>query len=140
EENLLSLINFSKNIFSLALKNSYWEKEYSFDGIKSINECFIFLQDICLELNRDFTKNLIAQIFNAEGNHIPYNGALCLFNGFLYEILKGIRALPFIPKGPVFLMIDDADNLNETQTRILNTWVSLRTSKILRFKISIQFK
>ncbi len=43
-----------------------------------------------------------------------------------------------MPSGPIYLMIDDADNLSLTQTKVLNTWVSLRTSKFLSFKISTQ--
>src|SRR5690606_39255584 len=47
---------------------------------------------------------------------------------------------PFMPRGPVYLLIDDADNLNLTQTRILNTWVSYRTSQSVSLKISTQLR
>ena len=45
-----------------------------------------------------------------------------------------------MPSAPIYLLIDDADNLNEIQTKILNTWVSSRTSKHVSFKISTQLK
>lgn len=140
KESLEELVYFVKHNFSQALIDSYWEKQYSFEQLTSIANCFSLLKNICLELNRDFTRTLITQIFTAEGNHIPYNGPICLFNDFLFTILEGIKGLSFMPDGPMFLMIDDADNLNETQTKILNTWVSLRTSKILSFKISTQLR
>src|SRR5690606_24451303 len=59
---------------------------------------------------------------------------------FLMEILKGIKSLEFMPNAPIYLLIDDADNLNLMQTKILNSWVSTRTSKNVSFKISTQLK
>jgi hypothetical protein len=44
-----------------------------------------------------------------------------------------------MPAGkPIYLLIDDADNLSLTQTTILNTWVSQRTSAQVSLKISTQ--
>lgn len=140
EKNLIALKKFFEESFLSNLQNSYWLKEYEIDSSKSISDCFRQMKDICLELNRDFSKIMISQIFNASGNHISYSGALCLFKGFLFEILQDLKELDFMPKGSIYLMIDDADNLSEIQTRILNTWVSLRTSKVLSFKISTQLR
>jgi len=67
-----------------------------------------------------------------------YSGPLCGYLDFLLPMLKELRALPFMPKGPVYLLLDDADNLNETQTRILNSWVFCRTSSDVSLKISTQ--
>jgi hypothetical protein len=53
-------------------------------------------------------------------------------------MLKGLRELPFMPQGPIYLLLDDADNLNETQTKILNSWVFCRTSADVSLKISTQ--
>jgi len=139
-ENFISLKLFFENTFVSTLKKSFWNKDVNTEDVKSIKDYFSLIKEICSDLNRDFTRTLIVQIFYAEGNHIPYNGPLCLFMGFLFDILKGLKNLPFMPKGPLFLMVDDADNLNEIQTKILNTWVSLRTSKVLSFKISTQLR
>jgi hypothetical protein len=68
-----------------------------------------------------------------------YNGALCNYLDFLYPLLKDIKKLSFMPKDkPIYLLIDDAGYLNLTQTQILNTWVSYRTSSDLSLKISTQ--
>jgi hypothetical protein len=131
---------FTNKIFLTALQNSYWTKEYNIDDVQSSTELFSFMKDVCSELNRDFNRTLITQIFSSKGGHISYNGALCLFSGFLFDILNGLKELPFLPSGPIYLMIDDADNLNEIQTRILNSWVSLRSSKVVSFKISTQLR
>lgn len=138
--NQAAVKQYFEEIFIFLLENSYYSKTYSSENLTSIKDYFKKIQEICSELNRDFTRELITQIFRAEGNHIPYNGPLCLFMGFLLDLLKNLKELPFMPSGPIYLMIDDADNLNEIQTKILNTWVSLRTSKVLSFKISTQLR
>lgn len=68
-----------------------------------------------------------------------YKGSLCNYLDFLYPILLKLKELPFMPSGkPLFLLIDDAGYLNLTQTKILNTWVSYRTSNFVSLKISTQ--
>jgi hypothetical protein len=69
---------------------------------------------------------------------LPYTGPLVGYLDFLLPLIKDIKALGFLPSSPVFFLIDDADNLNLTQTRILNGWVSSRTSKDVSLKISTQ--
>lgn len=72
------------------------------------------------------------------GKDVPYSGVLLGFHDFLLPLFKDILTLPFMPKGPVFLMIDDADNLSEKQTEILNTWVSSRSTGCVCLKIATQ--
>lgn len=68
-----------------------------------------------------------------------YQGALCNYFDFLYPMLIKIKSLSFLPKDkPLFLLIDDAGYLNTTQTKVLNTWVSYRTSREISLKISTQ--
>lgn len=50
--------------------------------------------------------------------------------------LKSISIFP--SNKPFFLLVDDAGYLNLTQTKILNTWVSYRTTRDVCFKISTQ--
>ena len=70
---------------------------------------------------------------------LPYNGSITDFIDFVYPILISVKELPFFPKEkPFFLLIDDAGYLNLSQTKILNTWVSYRTTKDICFKISTQ--
>lgn len=72
-------------------------------------------------------------------NKEEYNGPLCNYLDFLYPILLELKTLSFIPQNrPVFILADDAGYLNETQTKILNTWVSFRTSDNVSIKISTQ--
>lgn len=68
----------------------------------------------------------------------PYSGAICGYLDFLYPLLSKLKTLPFFPDSPIFLLIDDAGYLNDTQKRVLNTWVSYRTSAEISLKISTQ--
>ena len=56
-----------------------------------------------------------------------------------YFLCANITALSCMPKDkPLYILLDDADNLNSLQTQVLNTWVSYRTGNKVSFKISTQ--
>ncbi len=83
-------------------------------------------------------KNYCKKALNPEYKE-EYNGPLCSYLDFLYPLLLELKSLSFMPKDkPIFILADDAGYLNETQTKILNTWVSFRTSKEVSIKISTQ--
>lgn len=69
-----------------------------------------------------------------------YDGPICGYMDFFHPLLVELRKLSFMPNGPIFLLIDDADNLSLTQTEILNTWVSRRTIADISLKISTQLQ
>jgi len=71
---------------------------------------------------------------------LAYDGPLLGYMDFLFPLLRLIRSLSFLPDGPIFLLIDDADNLSLAQTQILNTWVSSRTSDDVSIKVSTQME
>lgn len=69
---------------------------------------------------------------------VPYEDALCGYLDFLFPLLKKIKKMPFMPKGAIYLLVDDADNLSISQTKILNSWVFTRSSSDVSLKISTQ--
>jgi hypothetical protein len=69
---------------------------------------------------------------------LPYDGALLGFQDVLVPIVKALHKHKLIPPCPVFVLIDDADNLSEQQTKVLNTWVSYRSTEVISLKISTQ--
>ena len=70
---------------------------------------------------------------------IPYNGPIVDFIDFMKPLLVSLKSLPFFPADkPFYILIDDAGYLNMAQTKVLNTWVSYRTTKDICFKISTQ--
>jgi hypothetical protein len=94
----------------------------------------------CIDLFDDLCSGVVNCLrrLSFRRTALTYNGPLCGYLEFLLPMLKELRALPFMPEGPVYLLLDDADNLNETQTRILNSWVFCRTSSDVSLKISTQ--
>ena len=69
-----------------------------------------------------------------------YDGPLCGYLDFLHPVLRAMRMLPFMPDGPVYLLMDDADTLSTVQTKVLNSWVGTRTSDDVSIKISTQMR
>ena len=71
---------------------------------------------------------------------LRYTGALCGYLDFLLPLLVGLKGLSFLPSVPIYILIDDADYLNSTQTAVLNSWVSTRTQADVSIKISTQLR
>ena len=69
-----------------------------------------------------------------------YRGPLLSYHGFLLPLLEGVKELSFLPSGPIYLLVDDADNLNRTQTEILNSWIATRTISTACIKASTQLR
>ena len=67
-----------------------------------------------------------------------YRGALWDYMDFLHPLLAELKHLKFLPSSPIYLLIDDADYLNEAQTMSLNSWISTRTQADVSIKVSTQ--
>jgi hypothetical protein len=67
---------------------------------------------------------------------VPYSGALCGYLDLLVPLVDDLRNLALMPHGPVYLLVDDGDYLNDVQTRVLNSWISTRTSASISIKVS----
>ena len=67
-----------------------------------------------------------------------YRGALWDYLDFLHPLLAELKHLSFLPSSPIYLLIDDADYLNEAQTMSLNSWISTRTQADVSIKVSTQ--
>ena len=128
---------FYENTFLELLELARWKEEIDTTKIKTAEEYFSIMKKTMNRINMSFTFDVLNKL-SENPIDFAYHGCLCLFNEFLLEFIKELKKLDFMPNGPIYLMIDDADNLSLTQTKVLNTWVSLRTSKFLSFKISTQ--
>lgn len=99
--------------------------------LKSISNFFY-------KLYIDFT-NGYAKKASSGSKYISYNGPLFSYSDFFISCIEGIKSYGVLPaKMNVYLLIDDADNLNIQQQMILNTWIYMRTSNIISIKISTQ--
>lgn len=94
--------------------------------------------DIFVEANQFLKRNVQNIKYPNQFKAVQYNGALCDYLSFLFPLLKDLKQISLFPNKPFFLLVDDADNLTETQIIVLNTWVSYRTNSEVSLKISTQ--
>lgn len=129
--------NFVNGVLFRLLRRSGYQFSNNEDianlGVSStLDEVINTFDDVFSQLN-NYTRRIA---FSSE--IVPYDGPLFGFADFLVPLIKGLMGLSFMPNGPLFLLVDDADNLNETQATILNSWVARRTTGYLCLKISVQ--
>jgi len=137
DANLEAAKNLMDNVFLPLLigcgcKDNFRDRS----GFATVKEYFAEMKEICSGIYRDILFYLKRLSFHQE--IVPYENALCGYLDFLFPLLKEFKKLPFMPKGPIYLLIDDADYLSDVQTMILNSWVSTRTSSVVSIKISTQ--
>lgn len=70
---------------------------------------------------------------------LDYSGPLLTFDDFLMPFLSAFKLMSFMPRGPIYFMIDDADKFSLVQAKIINTWVWKRVLKEISLKLSTQF-
>ena len=109
---------------------------------ETIENAFEIIRDICSDIfvqaNQFLKRNVQNLKYPNQFTSVQYDGALCDYLSFLFPIIKDIKQISIFPNKPFFLLVDDADNLTETQVVILNTWVSYRTNSEVSLKISTQ--
>lgn len=133
-------IAFFNEIFIKRLSESGWEGEQLelTDGTTP-TQVFSTCETVCDALYRHI--NEYAKCLSFPGRDgFAYKSAICDYLGFLHPVLTSLRSLPFMPKGRIYLLIDDADYLSHTQTRVLNSWVATRTQQDVSIKISTQLR
>lgn len=139
DENRNSLTDFYNNVFNKFLKYAGYNKTNDIDIGLSLPQIFEEIINTLRDISSEFQQSYIKKLIGATGP-VPYNGTLLLYTEFLFEVLKAFRKLPFMPTKPIYLLIDDADELMIVQRKILNSWVSLRTTNEVSLKISTQLK
>ena len=86
----------------------------------------------------EFISYLVG-LFNDKNADYTYSLPLLSYTRFLVPVLKKMMNLPGFPNGrPILIFIDDADNLSEIQTEILNSWLASRTQPTISLKVSAQ--
>ncbi len=144
EELTKEIIVFYNEVFLWRLKLSGWrrDEDYIFEP-KSPEAAFKLLNKICNQLFLEslgfLKRNAQSRRSSINKESLAYTGPLCDYLTFLFPIIKELKKISIFPSDkPFFLLVDDADNLTETQTIILNTWVSYRTNSDVSLKISTQ--
>jgi len=124
-----------KKIQNLAFENELELSSKTRDEVRNVYD--LLLKEL-LNQTRSIGRYLSKAAFSSE--MLPYEDPLLSYGDFLLPLVGLIRQLSFTPNGPIFLLLDDADNLDEGSQRIVNSWVSQRTTEDLCLKISTQLR
>lgn len=126
-----------ENLFCNLMRQAGWVDDLpALEGSNGLKDCLKTMMEVMNNAYVQVISYLRRLSFSDE--ILAYSGALFGYHDFLVPLMKELKKLPFMPDGPLFLLIDDADNLSLTQTMILNSWVSYRTSADISLKISTQ--
>lgn len=127
--------NDLKLLLGLVNGESYYIELEKCDDLK---DSFSKARNIFKQMHYDFFYKYVYKIRQQIEQNMTYDGPLCLYGDFLCSLLESIQKLEFVPNKPIYLLLDDADNMNEVQTKVLNTWISQRTIRQLSIKITTQ--
>lgn len=109
------------------------------EGNDPIKARFLSMRATLQEHWRDVEDLIRSMPLNPE-RLTEYRGPLFAYHNFLLPLLESLSELPFLPKAPVYLLVDDADNLSRTQTEIFNSWIATRTTFSACIKASTQLR
>ncbi len=129
--------NFYENYFSKYLGAAGYKGNIEID-YSTANSFFNSLYEHMFFMMCEFVPYLRGLFCSGNADY-SYNLPILSFLRFVVPVIKKMCLLPGFPKNkPVFLFIDDADNLSEIQTQILNTWLACRTQPTISLKVSTQ--
>lgn len=129
--------NFYENYFSKYLGTAGYKGNIEID-YSTANSFFNSLYEHMFFMMCEFVPYLRGLFCSGNADY-SYNLPILSFLRFVVPVIKKMCLLPGFPKNkPVFLFIDDADNLSEIQTQILNTWLACRTQPTISLKVSTQ--
>lgn len=138
DEHLVEVKSFYENTFLWYVDIAGEEIELYKKDFRTVFEYFEQMMKILERMLMTCKKYCKKTAISPNQNEV-YNGPLCNYLDFLRPILMELKKISFMPADkPIFILIDDAGYLNQTQTQILNTWVSYRTSHEISLKISTQ--
>lgn len=128
---------FYEKYFLKYLRAAGYQGEIEID-YSTANSFFNSLYEHMFYMMCEFVPYL-RSLFSSESADYSYNLPILSFMRFVVPVIKKMCLLPGFPKNkPVFLFIDDADNLSGIQTQILNTWLACRTQPTISLKVSTQ--
>lgn len=130
--------SFFEKDFKKVLLNSGYELNAGQEVVgESANEVFSQIVEVLEGILGTFSYYIKRLILSTDS--FNYQGPLCLYRNFLSPLISLVNGFSCLPKDcPIYLLIDDADLLSEVQTRILNSWVSFRSTSTVCFKVTTQ--
>lgn len=137
-QRLPNLQKFIVEVFYSKLKYAGWGRtlpEQSGPELESLDSALKHSITLIDQIHTSTVQYIKRRSF---GVATPYQGALLGFQDVLIPMVQALAEMEITPNAPVYFLLDDADNLTEQQTQVLNTWVSYRTTGQSSLKISTQ--
>ena len=128
---LIPSLDHIKDAFIL-LPDVYKDK---INNITSYSDLMSFLKDIHYEL-RKANKDYIDSV-QLSSDVLSYEGVIVDYNDFLKPLLEAFLDFVWMPRGPIYLLFDDADHFGKTQTQILNSWIAQRSTNTICIKVAV---
>jgi hypothetical protein len=128
----LFLLRFSE-LFSVSGGNT---SDNTVDPLSDELHPFRKIEKICE--NEVFRVRQYLVRFPFGKDNTDYGGALTGFLDFLVPLARAVKQIKELPSVPIFVMLDDADNLPIPLQRVLNSWVSTRSAGDVCLKITTQ--
>lgn len=133
-EDLLEYRDFFFNNFLKSIKSYGVELEVS----ENVSTCLLQETLNIIDGYYKYHTKYLRKVLSGLGKSPDYEGPLFSYFDFVVPVMQSLKSLNFMPNGPIYILIDDVDNLNLIQTKIINTWVSYRTTDIVSFKLATQ--
>ena len=142
-----SQLDFDKNLITALFNNcikhnlisSGYDGELSIDSNLSAQNQLIDIENIFNGIFLGTNTYIKKRAFSQE--HFNFNGVLLGFQENILPIIKQISKLGITPDSiPFYLLFDDADNLSIQQTKVLNSWISYRSTDLVSLKVSTQLR
>lgn len=128
---------FFSNTYSRYLTLSGARSDFAVD-YSTPKSFFDSLYQNLVDLSYSFLP-YVTNLYNTSTPDFSYNMPLFSFARFIVPVFTEMRDLPCFPSGkPILLFVDDADNLSEIQTQILNSWIASRTQPTISLKVFSQ--
>lgn len=133
------LKSFFQDDFINLLHDAGYKENFKSD-IANLNNEYEILDFIIKKIDCLFVFHIryLRKVLSGLGEHVEYDGPLLGYYDFFLPVIERLKSFSFMPDGPIYFLIDDVDNLNTMQTKVLNTWVSYRTTDIVSFKLATQ--
>lgn len=132
------LYTFYKEIFVKYVGYSSFQIDTEVSSVIQGADLLLHMINVVEDMER-VCLSYCKRIALANDVNIPYEGPLTDFVDFVEPVILGLKSLSMFPQDkPFYILIDDAGYLNLPQTKVLNTWVSYRSTKNICLKISTQ--
>lgn len=132
------LYTFYKEIFVKYVGYSSFQIDTEVSSATQGSDLLLHMINVVEDMER-VCLSYCKRIALANDVNIPYEGPLTDFVDFVEPVILGLKSLSMFPQDkPFYILIDDAGYLNLPQTKVLNTWVSYRSTKNICLKISTQ--